>query len=66
MLTAGCGHDSPQAPALIEGVSVQGLSADKGYDAEALREAVPAEGAQAVMPPRSNRTQQREYDQHRY
>lgn len=66
ILTAGHCHDSPQAPALIEGFSAQVLIADKGYDSDALLEAVTAEGVQAVIPPRSNRTQQREYDQHLY
>ena len=33
--------------------------ADKGYDSNALIEAVEASGAQAIIPPRSNRTTQR-------
>ena len=66
MLTAGHCHDSPQAPALIEGFSAQVLSADKGYDADALVEAVTAEGVQAVIPPRANRPQPPEYDQPLY
>ena len=40
--------------------------ADKGYDSNALIEAVEASGAQAITPPRSNRTTQRKTDWHRY
>ena len=40
--------------------------ADKGYDSNALIEAVEASGAQAIIPPRSNRTTQRKTDWHRY
>jgi transposase len=38
--------------------------ADKGYDSDAWIEAVTAEGRQAVMPPCSNRLQQREHNRH--
>jgi transposase len=51
------------ADALLPGVEAATVIADKGYDAEArvlapLREA----GKAAVIPPRRNRTEQREYD----
>jgi transposase len=39
---------------------------DKGYDADALVALINAAGAQAVIPPRSNRTEQRDYDRHVY
>ena len=42
------------------------LLADKGYDDAKLIEAVEAKGMQAVIPPRSNRKEQREYDKHLY
>ena len=42
------------------------LIADKGYDANALVEAVEASGAQAVIPPRSNRLVSRFYDRQLY
>jgi transposase len=51
---------------LIEGFAAQVLIADKGYDADTLIEAVTARGIQVVIPPRSNRIQQREYDRHLY
>jgi transposase len=66
ILTAGQCHDSPQAKALIEGYATQALLADKGYDDIKLINEVIAQGAAAVIPPRSNRTEQREYDKHLY
>jgi transposase len=42
------------------------LIADKGYDANALRRRLHAEGAQAVIPGRSNRKAPIDYDQTRY
>jgi transposase len=66
ILTAGQCHDSPQTEALVEGYSTQALIADKGYDSKDLIEAVKAEGIQAVMPPRSNRREQRYYDKRLY
>jgi transposase len=51
---------------LIAGFAAQVLMADKGYDSAALMDAVTAEGIQAVIPPRSNRIQSREYDRHLY
>jgi transposase len=66
ILTAGQCHDSPQAKALIEEYATQALLADKGYDDIKLINAVIAQGAAAVIPPRSNRTEQREYDKHLY
>jgi transposase len=66
ILTAGQRHDSPQAKALIEGYSAQVLMGDKGYDDTKLIEAVEAKGMQAVIPPRANRKQQRDYDTHLY
>ena len=66
ILTAGQRHDSPQAAALIEGFEPQALIADKGYDADALIEALAAKSIEAVIPPKKNRLEQRDYDQHLY
>jgi transposase len=66
ILTADQCHDSPQAEALIDGYLIQALITDKGYDADELIDAVQAKGAEAVIPPRSNRKQQRTYDKHSY
>jgi transposase len=40
--------------------------ADKGYDADALVERIKWRRAEAIIPPRANRTALREYDRHRY
>ncbi len=66
LLTAGQRHDSPQATALIEDFKPQVLIADKGYDSDALLESVTAKGIEAVIPPRNNRTEMRQYDHHLY
>ena len=66
VLTAGQRHDSPQAEALIVGYEPQALIADKGYDSGALIKAVTAKGIEAVIPPKKNRTEMREYDRHLY
>ena len=66
ILTAGEVADIAQAPALIEGFDAHTVIADKGYDADALVARINAAGAAAVIPPRSNRTEQRAYDRHLY
>lgn len=66
LLTGGACHDSPQAAALIEGFACRALIADKGYDSDDLVAAVEAGGGEAVIPPRKNRTEQRDYDRHLY
>jgi transposase len=65
-LTGGECHDSPHAAALIKGFECEALIADKGYDDAKLIDAVTAAGIEAVIPPRSNRVEQREYDRHLY
>jgi len=65
-LTAGPVADITQADALIEGVEAQAVIGDKGYDAVALVARIEASGAQAVIPPRKNRIQQRSYDHDLY
>lgn len=59
--------DITQAQPLIDALpSVQVVIADKGYDADALVQSVEQAGAQAVIPPRSNRRCPRTFDTHRY
>ena len=65
-LTAGQTHDITQAHDLIKGVPVQTVAADKAYDADALIQTITHAGAEAVIPPRQNRCQARDYDQHKY
>ena len=39
---------------------------DKGYDSDKLVATIEEKGAKAVIPPRSNRKKQREYDKEQY
>jgi transposase len=66
LLTAGQAHDSTQAKALIAGLDFERLIADKSYDFDELLDLLRQQEAEAVIPPRANRKQQREYDQHLY
>lgn len=66
ILTAGQEADVTQGAPLIKDFAAQAVIADKGYDSEALVKIITAQQAQAVIPPRSNRKEQREYDQHLY
>jgi transposase len=66
LLSAGQVPDVTQAPDLIEGLDAQMVIGDKGYDAQPLIERIEQSGAQAVIPPRSNRRMQRTYDRHVY
>jgi transposase len=66
LLTGGEVADISQARTLIEGLSTEAVIGDKGYDADALIAYIQAMGAEAVIPPRSNRTEQRAYDRHAY
>ncbi len=42
------------------------MIADKGYDDAELIKTITAAGIEAVIPPRKNRKEQREYDEHLY
>ena len=42
------------------------MAADKAYDCNALIDTITARGAQAVIPPRTNRTAPRDFDRHLY
>ena len=66
ILSAGQVSDIEYAPDLIDQLPVQAVIADKGYDAEDFVAKFEATGAQAVIPPRSNRTFLRQFDAHLY
>lgn len=65
-LTGGERHDITQAPALIENFEFEALIADTSYDAAEFIESLTERNAQAVIPPRRNRREVREYDSHLY
>jgi transposase len=66
LLTPGQAADVSQAEKLLDGLPPAVVIADKAYDSKALVDAIAARGAEAVIPPLSNRTEQREYDRDRY
>jgi transposase len=66
-LTPGQAHDLHGADALLPGIEAQYLLADKAYDADERVLAILKEkGIKAVIPPKSNRVTQREYDEELY
>ena len=65
-LTAGQTHDSKQAAPLLEGLHPNAVVADKAYDADPLIAHIQEIGATAVIPPRTNRLEQRSFDKHQY
>ncbi len=66
ILTPGQASESKQAIPLLTGFPADSVLADKGYDADAILEAIESVGAEAVVPPRANRLVQREYDRDAY
>ncbi|MBI4741496.1 MAG: IS5 family transposase [Betaproteobacteria bacterium] len=55
-----------RAAQTIEHLPAQAVIADKGYDADRFVAMTETSGAQAVIPPRSNRITQRSFDRHLY
>ena len=54
------------AAGLLDGLPAEVVIGDKGYDSDALVKVIEASGAEAVIPPRKNRTDPRPYDPDRY
>jgi transposase len=65
-LTAGNIHDVSEAPKLIEVAQGDAFIADKGYDANAVIEAVEKKHMLAVIPSKANRKAKRDVDFHVY
>ncbi len=66
VLTGGQVHDVTQAQALLEDLKPGAVLADKAYDADALLACIESKGAKAVIPPKANRKEKREFDRHQY
>ena len=66
ILTGGAGADITQARALIEGLRPEAVMGDQGYEADALVAYIHAMGAEAVLPPRSHRTEHSASNRHVY
>jgi transposase len=66
VLTGGQVNDSTQTNSLLENAKTEYVIADKGYDSERVLEKIEDLGAIGVIPPRSTRKEQREYDTELY
>jgi len=66
ILTGGDVHDSICANDLLEGKTADYVLADKAYDSNQILEKIKSMGAIAVIPPKVNRVEQRNYDKHYY
>ena len=65
-LSPGQEADISHADALLDGLTPAVVIADKGYDKQALVEAIEGRGGEAVIPTQKNRTVQRAIDADRY
>jgi len=66
-LTSGQSHDLDGADILLENINAGALLADKAYDAdERVLLRLKAINCEAVIPPKSNRINQRKYDEFLY
>jgi len=59
-------HDSTQAEILLKEIEPQAVLADKAYDTNALLACIASKKAKAVIPPKENRQEQREFDRYHY
>src|SRR5437762_12197546 len=66
ILTAGQVHESTQASALIEGLTLVSLIVDKGYDNDGFRVQLAEAETDAVIPPLGSRTAAIAYDENAY
>ena len=65
-LTGGQAADAPQAISLLSGIQAGCVIADKGYENNRILAFIRAQGAEAVIPPKSNRRDPWEYDRELY
>ena len=65
-LLPGQRHESVAAEGLLSGLSVGALLADRGFDGDGLRDALDERGAEAVIPPKSNRKKDIGCDMEKY
>lgn len=65
-MTPGQRADITQAEALVTPFVVEAVIADKGYDSDAFVAFVASRAAEAVIPPKRNRKEQREIDRNLY
>lgn len=65
-LTGGQVHDVNQAAGLLDGITDSNIIADKGYDSNLVVEQLVGQSCRVVIPPRSNRKEQRTIDRALY
>lgn len=66
ILTAGQRGDAPQAIPLLEGFDFESVMADRAYDSDGILRFIAQNEAEAIIPSKKNRTQQRDTDNHSY
>ena len=66
VLLPGQRHDLIGVAPLLDGVAFEALIADRAYDSNALRDELKERDATAVIPPRSNRVNEIDYDREMY
>lgn len=66
ILTGGEVHDSQCADALLEDKKANFIVTDQAYDNNAILQKIAQMEAIAVIPPKSNRKEQRDFDRHYY
>jgi transposase len=66
LVTPGQDHDVTHGPALIADCTATKVIADKAYDSDTLVEQIYNRNAEPVIPPRSNRNEDRGYDKKAY
>ncbi len=65
-ITAGNVNDNVEAIEVLDGLPINKLLADKGYDTDAIIDFAKNNEIEAVIPPKSNRKKQRYYDKQLY
>ena len=66
LITEGTRADCKEAVHLIEGISAEVLLSDRGYDTNDILAYAVSAGMEAVIPPKKNRKEQREYGKYLY
>ena len=66
IVTEGTRADCKEAINLIQGIDAQALLADRGYDTDEIVAYALNAHMEPVIPPKRNRTEQREYDRYLY
>ena len=65
-VTAGTVADCKLGEALIANIQAEALLGDKAYDTDAIIRTALEAGMQVIIPPKSNRKDQRDYDKYLY